>query len=167
MENIDGRKLINGEPYSLFMLQLVPKIKRKLDALLRVPRQSLYWEALAILQLSLNVLYLKCEKFNLIDVLKLFCLRLHFLESINSLLLLHGPLARKMSQDRYVSLWTFQSLFFSLCHCCCLFVFSISQTRETFWISYYGGSWQRATLGSVNLFKIIQGISQVWENAQT
>ena len=34
----------------------------KLDALLRVPRQSLYWEALAILQLSLNVLHLKsCE----------------------------------------------------------------------------------------------------------
>ena len=34
----------------------------KLDALLGVPRQSLYWEALAILQLSLNALYLKsCE----------------------------------------------------------------------------------------------------------
>ena len=34
----------------------------KLDALLRVPRQSLYWEALAILQLSLNDLHLKsCE----------------------------------------------------------------------------------------------------------
>ena len=31
----------------------------ELDALLRVPRQSLYWEAQAILQLSLNVLHLK------------------------------------------------------------------------------------------------------------
>ena len=31
----------------------------------------------------------------------------------------------------------------------------------------YGGAWHRATLGSVNLFKIIQGISQVWENSQT
>ena len=31
----------------------------QLDAWLRVPRQSLYWEVLAILQLSLNVLYLK------------------------------------------------------------------------------------------------------------
>ena len=77
-----------------------------------------------------------------IDVLKLFCLRLHFLESINGLLpgalllLVHGPLPRKMSQDRYVSLWTFQPIFFSLCRCCCLFVCLfvcfISQTRETF-----------------------------------
>ena len=44
------------------------------------------------------------------------------LESINSLLLVHGPLARKMSQDRNVSLRTFQSIFFSLCRCCCLLV---------------------------------------------
>ena len=42
-----------------------------------------------------------------------------------------GPLPRKMSQDHYVSLWTFQSIFFSLCRCC-LFVCFISQTRETF-----------------------------------
>ena len=36
---------------------------------------------------------LKCSVFEVvrIDVLKLFCLRLHFLESINSLLLVHGP----------------------------------------------------------------------------
>ena len=37
-------------------------------------------------------------KFNRIDVLKLFCLRLHFLDSINSLLLVHGPLARKIAE---------------------------------------------------------------------
>ena len=38
------------------------KTLMKLDALLRVPRQSLNWEALGILQLSLNVLYLEsCE----------------------------------------------------------------------------------------------------------
>ena len=47
-----------------------------------------------------------------------------------------GPLPRKMSQDRYVSLWTFQSIFLSLCRCCCLFVCLfvcfISQTKETF-----------------------------------
>ena len=55
----------------------------QLDALLRVPKQSLYWEALAILQLSLNVLHLKsCE---------IQSNRLHFMESINSLLLIHGP----------------------------------------------------------------------------
>ena len=71
-------------------------------------------------------------KFNRIDVLKLFSLRLHFLESINSLLLVHGPLARKMSQDRYASLWTFQSIFFSLClcHCCCLFVSFLKQKTQ-------------------------------------
>ena len=104
-------------------------------------------------------------KFNRIDVLKLFCLLLHFLESINSLLVVHGPLARKMSQ---VSLWTFQSVFFSLCRCC-LFVcfFSFLKQERHFEFLSYGGSWHRATLGSVNLFKIIRGISQVWENAQT
>jgi len=50
-----------------------PAVEIELDALLRVPRLSLYWEALA-------------KKFNQIDVLKLFCFWLHFLESINSLL---------------------------------------------------------------------------------
>ena len=72
-------------------------------------------------------------KFNRIDVFKLFCLRLHFLEWSNSLLLVHGPLARKMSQDRYVRLRTFQSsLAFAIVVVC---VFFISQTRETFGIS--------------------------------
>ena len=51
-------------------------------------------------------------------MLKLFCLRLHFLESISSLLLVHGPLARKLSQDHYISLF---SLAFAVV--VCLFVF--------------------------------------------
>ena len=70
-----------------------------------------------------------------------------------------------MSQDRCISIWTFQFIFFSLCRCCFFqfFVcFFISQTRET--SQSYGGAWH--TLGSVNLFKIIRGISQVWEIAQ-
>ena len=73
-------------------------------------------------------------KFNRIDVLKLFCLRLHFLEWSNSLLLVHGPLARKMSQDRYVRLRTFQSSLAFAIVVVCLFVcaFFISKTRETF-----------------------------------
>ena len=37
-------------------------------------------------------------KSNGIDVLKLFCLSLHFLESINSLLLVRRPLGREVSE---------------------------------------------------------------------
>ena len=75
-------------------------------------------------------------KFNRIDVLKLFCLRLHFLESTNSLLLVHGPLARKMSQDRYVRLRTFQSslAFAIVVVCLCFFHFSNIEFLS------YGGS---------------------------
>ena len=43
---------------------------------------------------------------------------------IVSLLLVCGPLAREMSQDRYISLGTFQSIFLSLCRCCCCSHFS-------------------------------------------
>ena len=69
-------------------------------------------------------------KFNRIDVLKL----LHFLESSNNLLLVHGPLAHKMSQDHYVRLRTFQSSLAFAIVVVCLFVcaFFISKTRETF-----------------------------------
>ena len=133
----------------------------ELDALLRVPRQSLYWEALAILQLSLNVLHLKsCE------IQSNRCAQA-ILPSIAFLGIVHRRLARKMSQDRYISLWAFQSIFFSLCRCCCLFVFffHFSKRERHFEFQSYGGAWHRATLGSVNLFKIIRGISQVWENA--
>ena len=84
-------------------------------------------------------------KFNRIDVLKLFCVRLHFLEWSNSLLLVHGPLARKMSQDHYVRLRTFQSsLAFAIVVVClfvCLFVFFsfLKQERHLEFLSY-GGS---------------------------
>ena len=128
----------------------------ELDALLRVPRQSLYWEALAILQLSLNVLYLKSCEIQSNRCAQAILPRLHFLESINSLLLVHGPLPRKMSQDRYA---------FAVV-VVCLFVSFLKQEKHFEFLSY-GGSWHRATLGSVNLFKIIRGIPQVWENAQT
>ena len=47
-------------------------------------------------------------KFNGIDVLKLFCLSLHFLESINSLLLVCKPLGCKMSQGLCINSQTFQ-----------------------------------------------------------
>ena len=62
---------------------------------------------------------------------------------------------------------------FSLYRCCCLFVcffvffFSFLKQEIHFEFLSYGGSWNRATLGSVNLFKIIRGICRVWENAQT
>ena len=145
----------------------------KLDALLRVPRQSLYWEALAILQLSLNVLYLKsCEiQSNRCAQVESMCSSYSAFDCIswNRVIAYYsftGPLPRKMSQDRYVSLWTFQPIFFSLCRCCCLFVSFLKQERHFEFLSY-GGSWHRATMGSVNLFKIIRGISQVWENSQT
>ena len=49
----------------------------------------------------------------------------------------------------------------------CLFVFSFLEQEKHFKFQSYGGAWHRATLGSVNSFKIIQGISQVWENSQT
>ena len=49
----------------------------------------------------------------------------------------------------------------------CLFVFSFLKQERHFEFQSYGGAWHRATLGLVNLFKIIQGISQVWENSQT
>ena len=64
----------------------------RLDALLRVPRQSLTRRT------SYIAIELKCS----------------------------------MSQ---VNLWTFQSVFFSLCRCCCLFVCFFHFSRETFWIS--------------------------------
>ena len=122
------------------IIRLVASSHYKLDALLRVPRQSLYWEALAILQLSLLMFCIWSRaKFNRIDVLKLFCLRLHFLEWSNSLLLVHGPLARKMSQDRYVRLRTFQFLAFAIVVVClfvCLCFFHFSNKRDiwNFWI---------------------------------
>ena len=108
---------------------------------LTLTKLHVYWEALAILQLSLNVLYLKsCE------IQSNRCAQVESMYSSyspfdciswNRLIAYYsftGPLPRKMSQDRYVSLWTFQSIFFSVCRCC-LFVCFISQTRETFWIS--------------------------------
>ena len=77
---------------------------RELDALLCVPRQSLYCKALTILQLSYMFCIWSCKKFNQMDVFKLFYLWLHFLESINSLLLVCRLWARQMSQDRYINL---------------------------------------------------------------
>ena len=133
------------------------EINSQLDALLRVPRQSLYWEALTILQLSLHVLYLNsiesmCSSYSAFDYIS-------WMESINSLLLVHGPLPRKMSQDRYA---------FAVVVVCLLVLFvSFLKQEKHFEFLSYGGSWHRATLGSVNLFKIIRGICQVWENAQT
>jgi hypothetical protein len=71
-------------------------------------------------------------KFNRIDVLaegycrfaicKLFYLWLHFLESINSLLLVCRPLGREMSQGLYINLQTFQSI--------SKFFFCVSQASE-------------------------------------
>ena len=57
------------------------------------------------------------------------CLRLHFLESINSLLLVHGPLPRKMNQDRYA---------FAVV-VVCLFVSFLKQEKHSEFLSY-GGS---------------------------
>ena len=53
-----------------------------------------------------------------------------------------------------------------VCLFVCLFFPFLKQERHFEFLSF-GGSWHRATLGSVNLFKIIRGISEVWENAQT
>ena len=77
---------------------------RELDTLLCVPRQLLYCKALTILQLSYMFCIWSCKKFNQMDVFKLFYLWLHFLESINSLLLVCRLWAREMSQDRYINL---------------------------------------------------------------
>ena len=66
-------------------------------------------------------------------MLKLFYLRLHFLESNNSLLLVHGPLPRKMSQDRYAFAVVVVCLF------ACLFVSFLKQEKHSEFLSY-GGS---------------------------
>ena len=79
-------------------------------------------------------------KFNRIDLLKLFCLRLHFLEWSNSLLLVHGPLARKMSQDRYVRLRTFQFLAFAIVVVCLFVFFSFLKQERHLEFLNYGGS---------------------------
>ena len=50
--------------------------------------------------------------------------------------------------------------------CLFVFLFRLKQERH-FEFQSYGSAWHRATLGSVNLFKIIQRISQVWEHSQT
>ena len=55
----------------------------EIDAFLRVARQLLYSEAI-----ELNLLHLKSYEINGIDMLKHFCLWLHFLESINTLWLI-------------------------------------------------------------------------------
>ena len=138
-----------------------PSFRWKLDALLRVPRQSLYWEALAILQLSLNVLYLKscesmCSSYSAFD-----CISWNRLIAYYSFTALYHVKWVKIVMSAYERFSLF-SLAFAVVVVC-----FISQTRETFEFPSYGGSWHRATLGSVNLFKIIRGISQVWENAQT
>ena len=41
--------------------------------------------------------------------------------------------------------------------------FSFLKQERHFEFQSYGGAWHRATLGSVNLFKIIRGISEVWK----
>ena len=75
--------------------------RNKLDACCVYPgRQSLYWEALAILQLSLMSCIWGRTKFNQINVLKLFCLWLHFLESNCSLLV-----CRSLYQPMNVSVY--------------------------------------------------------------
>ena len=85
---------------------------------------------------------LKCSAFEVVrNSIESMCLSYSAFDCIswNRLIAYYsftGPLPRKMSQDRYVSLWTFQSIFFSLCRCCCLFVCFISQTR----VLSYGGS---------------------------
>ena len=49
----------------------------------------------------------------------------------------------------------FPSIFFSLCRCCCLFVclFSFLKQERHFEFQSYGGSWHRATLGSVSCWQ--------------
>ena len=97
------------------------------------------------------------RKFNRIDVLKPFCLWLIF-----SLLLVRGPWARKMSQDPYISLAINVSVYFRKPLSLLLFVFlSFLKQERPFGLQSYGCVWRRATLGSVNLSKIIRGI-YIW-----
>ena len=97
-------------------------------------------------------------KFNRIDVLKLFCLWLHFLKSINSLLLVCRSLGSEMIQGLYISLWTFQSIFLSLCRCrcccCCCFRFCVSQEG-------YGGAWHWATNAFVEKHSEVKVLGKV------
>ena len=78
----------------------------KQGTLLHVPRQSSYRGALhcGYIAMELHVLHSNHAKFNGINVLKLFCLSLHFLELINSSLLVCRPLGSKISQDLYPNL---------------------------------------------------------------
>ena len=66
-------------------------------------------------------------KFNEIDILKLCCLSLHFLESIKSSSVVCRPLGCKVSEGCYM---TFESIFVKLCRCRSLF-FCVSQESET------------------------------------
>ena len=68
-------------------------------------------------------------KFNRIDVLKLFCLRFHFLESINSLLLAHKWVKIVLSTYERFSLFL---LAFAVVVVCLFVCFFISQRRKTF-----------------------------------
>ena len=63
-----------------------------------------------------------------------------------------------MSAYERFSLFSLAFAVVVVCLFVCLFFSFLKQERHFEFLSY-GGSWHRATMGSVNLFKIIRGIS--------
>ena len=135
------------------------QLRIKLDALLHVPRQSLYWEALqlkcSVYEVMQNSIESMCLSYSALDWISWNWLITYY--SFMDLKLVKWVKIVISAYERFE-----QSIFFSLCRAVvCLFVFSFLKQERHFEFQSYGGAWHRATLGSVNLFKIIQGISQV------